>query len=587
MSQANTYKPRYTIVYTSKSKVWPYKNSYLRRFYALRARRVQRGGLFRRCVLVATTMKWTQARRFIRPFSRAAGSKNIWTAGKTAYGRPYKRRRYYRDTFYTKQKLRFFHGKMKETAFRRFFRTHLSAVGNRTQSFFSALESSLDRVFFRRRLLPTVYACHQFIHHYGVQLNSKVEHSPRATVAVGDMLSVPSTVWKPFYWDLFCRVYYRRWGLYVRRRRLFTQLKKKLFISKKIFKKVSPSSRYQFDANLFNYFSKKTNKTVSLHSRSQHFRMSRTQTRSKYHFKSFFVRLGKVFNPFVLGKPRFKKTQRNGFQYLHQPFRSKMQTKENVKGLYSSYAVQMKSFLQELQELAFATVDANSFNAFSAFRPLNAFTKSAAVSTRKSTLSYFSRKTFSSTKHSWFYGRSAKPYPYVTQSQSYQKAVFTCRRRLLEYLHQLSVEDTDKVKHYSGKISSTNQRVNATLKKLQHFQKLFLSLRLRKSLVPQVIRFRKQNEKQERFKKEVTGFYRRPFVRSRLMRFYTKRSKKRIRAQKFPRIKGTHFYIPTYLQRDFRTLRSVKIQSPSREDIYYPFRISLAKMYSFYRAKGF
>lgn len=83
---------------------------------------------------------------------------------------------------------------MKEAAFRRFFRTHLSAVGNRTQSFFSALESSLDRVFFRRRLLPTVYACHQFIHHYGVQLNSKVEHSPRATVAVGDMVSVPSTV---------------------------------------------------------------------------------------------------------------------------------------------------------------------------------------------------------------------------------------------------------------------------------------------------------------------------------------------------------------------------------------------------------
>ncbi len=57
MAQQNVYKPRYTLAYLAKSKIWPYKDSYLRRFYALRARRVQRGGLFRSCVLVATTRK--------------------------------------------------------------------------------------------------------------------------------------------------------------------------------------------------------------------------------------------------------------------------------------------------------------------------------------------------------------------------------------------------------------------------------------------------------------------------------------------------------------------------------------------------
>ncbi len=57
MAQGNIYKPRYSLAYLAKSKVWPYKDSYLRRFYALRARRVQRGGLFRRCVLVATSRK--------------------------------------------------------------------------------------------------------------------------------------------------------------------------------------------------------------------------------------------------------------------------------------------------------------------------------------------------------------------------------------------------------------------------------------------------------------------------------------------------------------------------------------------------
>lgn len=192
MAHSNIYKPRYTIAYITKSKVWPYKNSYLRRFYELRARRVQRGGLFRRCVLVATTMKWTQARRFIRPFSRSAGSTTTTSSGKTAFGRPLKRR--YRQVFYRKQQLRFFHGKVKEEAFRHFFRNHLSTVGGRTHSFFSALESRLDMIFFRRRLLPTIYSCQQFIHYHGLELNGSLERSPRALVAVGDRVSVPSQI---------------------------------------------------------------------------------------------------------------------------------------------------------------------------------------------------------------------------------------------------------------------------------------------------------------------------------------------------------------------------------------------------------
>ena len=58
MAQKNFYKPRNTIVYITKSKVWPTKNAYLRRMYTIRGRRLRREqGLFRRCVLVATTIK--------------------------------------------------------------------------------------------------------------------------------------------------------------------------------------------------------------------------------------------------------------------------------------------------------------------------------------------------------------------------------------------------------------------------------------------------------------------------------------------------------------------------------------------------
>ncbi len=91
-----------------------------------------------------------------------------------------------------KQQLRAFHGKMKEEVLRHFFRTHQSTVGSRTQAFFSVLESRLDRFFFRRRVFPTVFSCHQFIHHCGLEVNGRLEQSPRATIRVGDRVALPT-----------------------------------------------------------------------------------------------------------------------------------------------------------------------------------------------------------------------------------------------------------------------------------------------------------------------------------------------------------------------------------------------------------
>lgn len=104
----------------------------------------------------------------------------------------------------------------------------------------------------------------------------------------------------------------------------------------------------------------------------------------------------------------------------------------------------------------------------------------------------------------------------------------------------------------------------AYLEKLYLYQKLVLSKRFEKSFLSM-----RRNKRAIR------------------LRFYTKRYKKNLRYKKLIRLKGVHFFIPNYLQRDFRTLRARIRHSPNRETIYYSFRISLAKMYSFYRAKGF
>ncbi len=57
MAQGNIYKPRNNISNRTRSKIIIYKNGYLRRFYERRSRRVKRGGLFCRFVLVANNRK--------------------------------------------------------------------------------------------------------------------------------------------------------------------------------------------------------------------------------------------------------------------------------------------------------------------------------------------------------------------------------------------------------------------------------------------------------------------------------------------------------------------------------------------------
>lgn len=402
----NAFKPRYALAFLSKSKVWPYKNSRLRRFYGLRSRRLQRGGLFRRFVLVSTTRKWTLARRLIRPVRRRSGGGLGGSGsggGSLAYGRPAKRR--YRQAFYTKQQLRAFHGKVKERTFRKLYSTHRATAAKRNQAFFAALESRLDRVLFRRRVLPTIFACHQLIHHHGIRINStasipttrsgtdgSLEYSPNAQVRVGDIVSVPLKTWKAFYWDLYCRVYYRRWGLYILRRRLYNQLKRKQRL----------------------LFAGQSSSLIDI-------------------------------------RPSVAQRNIGGTDRV----------------LFDSEAL--------------ASVDDSEFDKYQALTQLQK---------RYIAGSLFSPQT-------------------LRGSGSFD-----------------TIEGGEAAK--ASSLSS-----------------------------------------------------------SALLRFLIQRQAKKERRRKFPRLKSVHWYVPTYLHRDFRTLRAVRIKSPSTDDIHHSFQASLGKLHSFYRSRGF
>ncbi len=210
--QGNIYKPRYKITYSAKSKVWPYKDSRLRRFFNIRGRKLVRRGQFKRHVLVFNNMKWTIARRYIRPYMRRR--------------KALKRR--YKDDFYNKQQMRNFYGKFKEKTFRSFFRTHLSGVMHRNESFYSALERRADMFLFRTRVLPTIYAATQYVQHQGILLNGGLEKCPNALVRPGYVLQFTPEYWKVFSEALEHRIYFRVHGMQLMQRRVFKRLKKKM-----------------------------------------------------------------------------------------------------------------------------------------------------------------------------------------------------------------------------------------------------------------------------------------------------------------------------------------------------------------------
>ena len=88
-----------------------------------------------------------------------------------------------------KKQYRFFFGKIKEQTFEQFFSINRSIISNRNKSFFHNLESRLDMSFFRMRILPTVFACNQFIQQHGLLINNQIEKSPNYSISIGDTIS--------------------------------------------------------------------------------------------------------------------------------------------------------------------------------------------------------------------------------------------------------------------------------------------------------------------------------------------------------------------------------------------------------------
>ena len=317
-----------------------------------------------------------------------------------------------------------------------------------TNSFFTVLESRIDRIFFRIRLLPTIFACHQFIHYNGLEINNKLEKSPRKEVKIGDIITVPSSAWIAFYWHVYYRIYYRRWGRYIFKRRIIKKIKKKLYFN------------FQIKPNHFR-------KKVLYYFKKNSLYKSKFYTNKIFNLKSFF------------------------FDYILKNNNVKVIESENVN------IIIVKNYINFMKKLT---------------------------------------------------------------------DMILCLKKKLD-----SIED----KRYKKKELIKMEKLNQLFIKINQYKKLyfnsyFFSIWKQKKTI-------RYMSNQQFFKKNQKS----------LIRLFWKKVKKQKRNKTVIRLKPVHFFIPKYLQIDFRTLSAIKMKSPQYSDIHYPFQISLSKTYSFYKNQGF
>lgn len=495
MQKGIVTKPRYKIVTKVSSKIWLYKNSYVRRFYERRARRVQRRSLFKLYVLVAKNRKWSKARRYIKPDSRLIGRK-IQGGKKTRKRRPIKQT--YKRAFYQKQKLRQFYGNIKESDFVALFRKNRKNQSKRSQSFFSKLESRLERIVYRRRLLPTIYACQQRIKHQGVYVNEKLQKSPQTDVVIGDIVSRGNLVWKQVYWELFFRAFYRRWGFFVFSRRFYKRFKKKIFISFKK-KRWTKNKRLKYSKKRKKRWVAKVrrgrwNKRFVYVQKNPSNLSSVKSLRSINHDKT---KLG--FNKAIKNKKQNATIKARIFDNLGQ--RRNQATLENNISVASSMIEQKK---QQLLKIFYAK------------------------KMKRYLLPRFKKKRKNETSIVWASVKRKKANKINHRGESWSK-----RKRRRRSATKLAYWDRRK-----------NKQKNKLVRRIKRIRRRF-------------------------------GKYRRRW------------RKRIIRKRKHPRLKGIHRYIPKYLQVNFRTIQIIKIATPDPKDIYTGFRVSAAKIYSFFISRGF
>jgi small subunit ribosomal protein S4 len=89
-----------------------------------------------------------------------------------------------------KQKLKGYYANISERQFRKIYAEAARMKGDTSQNLVSLLESRLDAIVYRAKLVPTPFAARQFVSHGHVRVNGKKVNIPSYRCKVGDVIEV-------------------------------------------------------------------------------------------------------------------------------------------------------------------------------------------------------------------------------------------------------------------------------------------------------------------------------------------------------------------------------------------------------------
>ena len=543
----NIYKPRYKIAFQAKNKVWPYKDSRLRRFFNIRGRKLVRRGFFKRYVTVHNNMKWTIARRYIRPYMRRRKAV----------------RRRFRNAFYSKQQLRAFHGKIKEEKFRNFFRKYLTHGVNRNMSFFAALERRLDIFFFRMRLLPTIFACHQYILHHGVILNKGVEYCPSALVRPGDKLTVSQAHWRAIYHYLKERILYRLHGKRRMLKRKYKKIKKKTWWIRSTLRATALTRYILRKRKYLDLYLQKRRvhflKSLHLFGKFAHtlwnWPLGQTEARTLHLRKTatiFYIQLQKIYRSFKHFMS-LERQRKKIFYIQWKKFRFKF-----VKVVKNWKWKKKKKLLRQRQRLRVKKV--------ATFKSLDKYR-----------------------------ARNKKMYVHFVYLL---KSISSTYLNLLSLMLKLRLMELHFYRLLFISLKENNILVKSRLKiivKARQKTLVLTSVYIRKNIIAYYQAFFRRFfriETRKSFYKDISIYIpkKKLSIKKRVpsgnsLTYFLIRRRFRIRRNKrIPRLKEIHWALPKYIYMDFKTLRAVFLYSPGVKEINYSFKCSLPKIVSFYKS---
>ena len=554
----NVFKPRYKIAFLAKNKIWYYKDSRLRRFFNIRGKKLIRRGLFKRYFLVFNNMKWTIARRYIRPFMRRRAA--------------VKRR--YKVSFYNKQQLRHFYGKIKEKAFRKFFRNHITSVTARNNSFYSALERRADMFLFRTRLLPTIYAANQFVHHQGIEINGTIERSPNALVRPGTLLSFDKKYWVTFSDLLSDRIYFRLYGIKLWEKRAYTRLKKKV-------RWLSQINRFRRKNEVL-----LIKKLLTLRKRVQPLleRFTEKYLMSVKNWEHIFLT--------QYNQGNFSSTEVKHFIMTIKSFRVKLAAiTEQLKLMrYTVQRTRSGVSIDSQDSIGFGVISNNSAIIQEQTQRLFLERYKQLYVNHYSNLNKDTRKSYS---YRWK-GSYAKFFNFVSLLSNFYINVsslflsanlweldlkmFILKKSLKNDTHNEDSTDYNKMILHALMLAEKKRTLLTDKAEL-------VKEKIKQMLEPFI-------KRKIRYKRWVVGKLsygskQKILRRSPLYYFLIYRRLKKARRLAIPRLKSVHWYIPSYIHFDFRTMQAVFLHHPLPEEIFYPFKSSLNKITSFYRSRGY